>query len=669
MMQFTSIRTKFLAFILPVVLVGFLIFFGISYKMSSDMLDKNAEMIGTGLGKQVSLDAQRVFETNKAHLEEVSREAVILQGDRAARVAKLRDVKEHTDVFSNVFYLEPDGIGYDYEDRANDRRERDYYKKAMQTGKAVVSEPVISAITGKVVVIIAVPVVQNGTITGIVAGTISLAGFEERLAGLSVYQTGDLLIADESGIVIMHSKDPAQVGKLDLSKEDSSKKTAQPLVNGFKSIIGGDASAVAHYEDAAGEDLTAMLVPIQLDGRRWVVVSEVTTDEVLAEAKHLLLTLSALTLVILLVTTAAIFAISHSFAANLKRLVDSCSRINDGDLRDRERTILSQDEMGQLADGFVRMRQTLHGLIRNIQSHAVELSKSAEAVTTASQQSAEASTQVADTVTAIAEGAAQQSAAATNVANAAVAISEHTATMAERAEEVVAVTNDTIQRVEDGRHSIDEVVSYMEQIKTGSETVDAAISALGKSSEEISHSVEVIASIADQTNLLALNAAIEAARAGEHGRGFAVVAEEVRKLAEESGEFSKKISQTMQSVQSDMERAVEAGKRGSEYVGFGLTSVRTADDVFQSISAAIQQLSGGVKGITDGIRQMDEEAQTVRTQIEEIHKVSLENASSVQSVSGATQEQSASLEEISAETQGLLNLSQELANETKRFKL
>ena len=42
-MQFTSIRTKFLAFILPVVLIGFLIFFGISYKMASDMLDANAE--------------------------------------------------------------------------------------------------------------------------------------------------------------------------------------------------------------------------------------------------------------------------------------------------------------------------------------------------------------------------------------------------------------------------------------------------------------------------------------------------------------------------------------------------------------------------------------------------------------------------------------------------
>lgn len=67
-MQFKSIRTKFLAFIIPVTLVGFLIFFGVSYTMSSRMLDANAERIGTGIGKQAGLDAQRVFEQNKAHL-------------------------------------------------------------------------------------------------------------------------------------------------------------------------------------------------------------------------------------------------------------------------------------------------------------------------------------------------------------------------------------------------------------------------------------------------------------------------------------------------------------------------------------------------------------------------------------------------------------------------
>lgn len=55
-LQFKSIRTKFLAFVLPVVLIGFLVFFGVSYKTASDMLDANAETIGVGIGKQAGLD-------------------------------------------------------------------------------------------------------------------------------------------------------------------------------------------------------------------------------------------------------------------------------------------------------------------------------------------------------------------------------------------------------------------------------------------------------------------------------------------------------------------------------------------------------------------------------------------------------------------------------------
>lgn len=55
-MQFKSIRTKFLAFVLPVVLIGFLVFFGVSYKMSSGMLDENAATIGKGIGKQAALE-------------------------------------------------------------------------------------------------------------------------------------------------------------------------------------------------------------------------------------------------------------------------------------------------------------------------------------------------------------------------------------------------------------------------------------------------------------------------------------------------------------------------------------------------------------------------------------------------------------------------------------
>ena len=668
-MQFTSIRTKFLVSVLPVMLIGFLVFFGVSYKMASDMLVENADTIGKGVGKQAALEVQRIFETNEVHLETLARSSAILHGDDAARLAKLQEVKQDTDVFSNISYLDVNGIGIDSDGSVLDRSDRDYFKKAVQTKKVVVSEPVISAITGKVVTVIAVPVLENGTLTGIVTGTVGLSRFDETLSKMATYRTGQLVVMDETGLVIIHPNEPAQIGKLDFSKEVSSVKISMSLVDAFKSVIDKDEPALAHYARESGEEMTGILVPIHLDGRRWVVMSEASDSEILENAHALLMVLAGLTVVILLVISVIIFFISNSFAANIQKAVRVCEIINSGDLRETPKTITSQDEMGQLSDGFIKMRHTLNTLIKRIQSNAAELSTSAEALTEASQQSAEASNHVAASITEIAEGAEHQSAASNSVANATASISNHAEKMSKQAGVVAEVTNHTVDRVREGRRSIDEVVSYMEQIKNGSETVDAAISALGKSSEEISHSVEVIGSIAEQTNLLALNAAIEAARAGEHGRGFAVVAEEVRKLAEESGEFSKRISETMQSVQADMERAVEAGKRGNEYVGHGLESVRTADDVFQSIAESIQQLGDGVKGITSGIQQMENETQTVRAQIEEIQKVSTVNADSAQNVSAATEEQSASMQEIAAATRRLSNLADELAGETKKFKL
>ena len=668
-MQFKSIRTKFLVSVLPVMLIGFLIFFGVSYKMASNMLVENANTIGQGVGKQAALEVRRIFETNEVHLETLARSSAILHGDDATRLAKLQEVKQDTDVFSNISYLDVNGIGFDSDGNEMDRSDRDYFKKAVQTKQIVVSEPIISAITGKVVTVIAVPVLENGALTGIVTGTVGLSRFDETLSKMATYRTGQLVVMDETGLVIIHPNEAAQVGKLDFSKEVSSVKISMSLVDAFKSVIDKDEPALAHYARESGEEMTGILVPIHLDGRRWVVMSEASDSEILEDAHALLMVLAGLTVVILLVISVIIFFISNSFAANIQKAVRVCDIINSGDLRETPKTITSQDEMGQLSDGFIKMRHTLNTLIKRIQSNAAELSTSAEALTEASQQSAEASNHVAASISEIAEGAEQQSAASASVANATASISNHAEKMSKQVGVVADVTNNTVERVREGRRSIDEVVSYMEQIKKGSETVDAAISALGKSSEEISHSVEVIGSIAEQTNLLALNAAIEAARAGEHGRGFAVVAEEVRKLAEESGEFSKRISETMQSVQADMERAVEAGKHGSEFVGHGLDSVRTADDVFQSIAESIQQLGDGVKDITTGIRQMEGETQTVRARIEEIQKVSTANADGAQSVSAATEEQSASMQEVAAATRRLSNLADELANETKKFKL
>ena len=66
---------------------------------------------------------------------------------------------------------------------------------------------------------------------------------------------------------------------------------------------------------------------------------------------------------------------------------------------------------------------------------------------------------------------------------------------------------------------------------------------------------------------------------------------------------------------------------------------------------------------------METETQTERARIDEIQKISTASADSRQSVSAETEEQSASTQEIAAASRRLSGLAEELAEETKKFKL
>ena len=107
----------------------------------------------------------------------------------------------------------------------------------MQTQQTVISEPLISGSTGKVATVIAVPVKANGTVIGVVTGTVKLSNFNDDLKNLFVHRTGHMMIADESGIVIIDPTDESQVGKLDLSKDIPNKPNGAPLVAGFKETL------------------------------------------------------------------------------------------------------------------------------------------------------------------------------------------------------------------------------------------------------------------------------------------------------------------------------------------------------------------------------------------------------------------------------------------------
>jgi len=205
-----------------------------------------------------------------------------------------------------------------------------------------------------------------------------------------------------------------------------------------------------------------------------------------------------------------------------------------------------------------------------------------------------------------------------------------------------------------GKKIVDTQAEDMGKIAQRVQEAAATIEELGKSSAQIGEIVTVINAIADQTNLLALNAAIEAARAGEQGRGFAVVADEVRKLADRTGQATKDISQRIASIQAAAGESVDAMKRGSDEVDKG---VELAKEAIRSLDTIVQASTNAM----DMVQQIAAATEQQSAATEEVTR-------SMESISGITKQFSSSTHQIKISAGELDKLAAELKNVAAFFK-
>jgi len=148
------------------------------------------------------------------------------------------------------------------------------------------------------------------------------------------------------------------------------------------------------------------------------------------------------------------------------------------------------------------------------------------------------------------------------------------------------------------------------------EAVDA-MSAIAKSSREISQIIGVIDEIAFQTNLLALNAGVEAARAGDAGLGFAVVASEVRALAQRSAEAAKQIKALISDSTGQVDKGVKLVAETGRSLERIMEQVTEINVVVSHIAAGTQEQSTALQEINTAIDQMNLVVQQNAAMVEE----------------------------------------------------
>ncbi|MBO4731254.1 MAG: hypothetical protein J5597_00405, partial [Spirochaetaceae bacterium] len=151
--------------------------------------------------------------------------------------------------------------------------------------------------------------------------------------------------------------------------------------------------------------------------------------------------------------------------------------------------------------------------------------------------------------------------------------------------------------------------------------VDDAVTtskAIYAESEGLLEASTIIQHIAEQTNLLAMNAAIEAAHAGEAGKGFSVVADEIRKLAEESNEQSKRISGHLQELGASISTVAANTQQVQSHFETIFNLTNTVKTQEHQIMTAMQEQDEGSAQVLEAMKEINNITYAVKENSEEI---------------------------------------------------
>lgn len=380
-----------------------------------------------------------------------------------------------------------------------------------------------------------------------------------------------------------------------------------------------------------------------------------TGNEVINKLK--VLQIIASVIIILSIVIACVFTVllaiylSKIIGNPIKEIAKVAEKISKGEL-DVSIDIVSEDEIGELANSFSSMIISLRSYIYEISDILGNISKGDINITTkveykgdfvevrnsldailnslnevfnelkeSSKQVNSGSEQVASTAQVLSQGATEQASVVQELSASMEEISEKIERNAKSASNTNEIANKLANDVEESKNKMEEMVN--------------AINDIEKASKDINNIIVTIDDIAAQTDLLALNAAIEAARAGDAGKGFAVVAEEVRKLSSQSAEAAKQTTNLIK-------MCIQAVTKGR------VLANNTASNLFD-VANNVKNTTHLINGIAF---ESDEQAQAINqincgiTQISDV----------VQSNSAIAEESAAASEELTMQVEILNNM-------------
>lgn len=527
-----------------------------------------------------------------------------------------------------------------------DPRTREWYKKAMEhKGKAVITEPYVSAASGKVLVSVSKTTDDGTGVVGIVMGVEQI---KELADMVRIGTDGYVMVLDSSKKFVVHPEKEAGT----VAEESY-----------FDQLFAG---AVGDFRyDEQGKEQEVHFTTNELTG--WKIAGKLDRTEIQNSVQPIF-TFTYGTIAICLIVGGIIVAlVLRSIIRSIHAVKEHAVKVSEGILTEPIQ-VRTNDEIGELGRAFNTMQDNLRALISDVESRAEQVAASSEQLTASAQQTSIATEHVATVVQEVSGSADKQTSGIDQNVQSLQMISDGVSRIVESVYGLSDIAEQTTLHADAGGDSVQKVMGQMNSIHQSVEQLGHMVQSLSDRSKDIVAFSEVISGISQQTNLLALNAAIEAARAGEHGKGFAVVATEVRLLAEQSQESAKQISDLIIEIQRETHESVETMEKVRRDVSEGLSISAGTIDKFEEILQSTKQANPRIEEVSSVAQQIVAAVQEVTATANELAMIAKGNAETAEEVAASTEEQLASMEEISSSAQALSSLAEELKTMINKFR-
>ncbi|MCP4547494.1 MAG: methyl-accepting chemotaxis protein [bacterium] len=370
-----------------------------------------------------------------------------------------------------------------------------------------------------------------------------------------------------------------------------------------------DSRLIADY---LGTDVLSAWAPLDVFGNKWALVCEIEEKSALAANAAVARWIIGSLLVVGLAVAVLAMTMAKSISKPIGDLVGSLQDMSQGDLTARI-NVMSQDEIGRLADHFNNFAGKLQNTIKEIATNTSSLANTSENLSNGAAEMTSAATEMNSQSTSASGTVVQLSSNLTNVASGAEEMSSTVSTLAAAIEELSASLTEVAKNCSNG--------SKMSADADGkTRLAGKTMSILNTSAEEIGKVIGTINDIADQTNLLALNATIEAASAGEAGRGFAVVANEVKELAKQTAQSTEEIERFIKEIQGKTGEAVIAIEDISKIIDELNVTVQAIASAVEEQSATTSEIAKGVSGASEAATDISRNIQEASTGSTEVSR-------------------------------------------------